>query len=98
MHRARAAALSVGVAPTPHAADKAGAFARPAPTLTGMGILQRLARLDSRMLRHLRQPEESAEAYLRRISAAGGPGGHATAAEVGAALREYFQELDRRQS
>ena len=58
--------------------------------------MRRLAKLDSRVLGSLRQPGESAEAYLRRVSAAGGPGGHATAAEVGAALREYFAQLDRR--
>lgn len=61
-----------------------------------MGVRQRLARLDSRVIPGLRQPGEPAEAFLRRTIARRNPSAHATSADVIAALREYFRELDQR--
>lgn len=63
-----------------------------------MGLRNRLRRLDSRVLRGLRRPDESAEDYLRRAAAGRAASGVAGSAEMVAALREYFTELDRRGS
>jgi hypothetical protein len=60
-----------------------------------MELINRLARLDARVIPWLRKPGESAESYLRR--AAGLPMlVQGNPFQIKYALREYFDEIDRR--
>jgi len=60
-----------------------------------MGIRDRLRRLDERALPPLRQPDESAEAFLRRMSIANVLQ-RGNWIDIQAALQEYFAHLDAR--
>jgi hypothetical protein len=59
-----------------------------------MGVSDRLRRLDSRVFKSMRQPDEPAEDFLRRVAAQRWPGGRAMPIEVQRALRELFARLD----
>lgn len=60
-----------------------------------MGLLDRLRRVDSIGIDYLRKPDESAEAYLRRVASWGTTGvGSVLAVDLHTALREYFRQID----
>lgn len=57
-----------------------------------MPLRDRLRHLDAKALKFLRQPDESAEHFLRRAAAREWPHARFLPSEVQAALREYFAE------